>query len=81
MYLIGINDETGLLKEGELFCQFQKDQTAKPVIVKGRVLICRAPALHPGDVRRAVAVDVPELRHLKNVIVFNTAGPRPLPNM
>lgn len=35
----------------------------------------------PGDVRRAFAVDRPELRHLKNVIVFSTKGERDLPNM
>jgi RNA-dependent RNA polymerase len=34
-----------------------------------------------GDVRRCFAVDVPQLRHLKNVIVFNIQGKRDLPNM
>jgi hypothetical protein len=34
-----------------------------------------------GDVQRAFAVDRPELRHLKNVIVFSTQGKRDLPNM
>jgi RNA-dependent RNA polymerase len=34
-----------------------------------------------GDVQRAFAVDRPELRHLKNVIVFSIHGHRDLPNM
>lgn len=37
--------------------------------------------VHPGDVRRVEAVDCPKLRHLRNVIVFNTRGNRDLPNM
>lgn len=38
-------------------------------------------AVHPGDVRKAQCVRRPELMHLKNVIVFNVKGKRPLPNM
>lgn len=37
--------------------------------------------VHPGDVRLVEAVDCPKLRHLRNVIVFNTRGSRDLPNM
>lgn len=81
VYLIGVADETGLLKEGEVFCQFQITETDKPVVVTGPVVVCRAPALHPGDVRTARAVDYAPLRHLKNVVVFSTKGARPLPNM
>jgi RNA-dependent RNA polymerase len=33
-----------------------------------------------GDIRRVQAVDIPQLRHLKNVIVFSTRGARDLPN-
>ncbi|KAK8854698.1 hypothetical protein IAR55_003437 [Kwoniella newhampshirensis] len=81
VFLIGIADETGLLEEGQVFCQFQESDDTKPRIVVNEVLVCRAPALHPGDVRRAWAVDRPELRHLKNVIVFSKKGQRDLPNM
>lgn len=77
----GISDEVSCLREGEIFCQYQKDDSSEPVVVTGEVLVCRAPALHPGDVRRAQAVDYPQLRHLKNAIVFSTQGERPLPNM
>ncbi|WVF67576.1 hypothetical protein IAT40_002334 [Kwoniella sp. CBS 6097] len=78
VFLIGIADETGTLQEGELFCQFQEDENTPPRIVLNDVLICRAPAR---DVRRVRAVDRPELRHLKNVIVFSVRGERDLPSM
>ncbi|ORY35716.1 RNA dependent RNA polymerase-domain-containing protein [Naematelia encephala] len=81
VFLIGIADESGTLKANEVFCQYQESDETEPVIVQSEILICRAPALHPGDVRRAFAVDRPELRHLKNVIVFSVQGERPLPNM
>ena len=41
----------------------------------------RNPCTHPGDVRLLEAVDVPELRHLTNVVVFPSTGLRPLCNM
>lgn len=44
-------------------------------------MVCRAPAMHMGDVRRVKAVDQPRLRHLVNVIVFTVRGKRDLPNM
>lgn len=81
VYLIGVADETGLLKEGEIFVQYQVTESDKPVVVTGSVVVCRAPALHPGDMRTARAVDLPQLRHLKNVVVFSIKGARPLPNM
>lgn len=81
VYLIGVADETGLLKEGEVFVQYQVTENDEPVVVTGAVVVCRAPALHPGDVRTARAVDHPQLRHLKNVVVFSIKGARPLPNM
>ncbi|TYJ52353.1 hypothetical protein B9479_007047 [Cryptococcus floricola] len=81
VFLIGIADETGTLREGEVFCQYQENDGTPPKIVTDEVLVCRAPALHPGDVRRVCAVDAPELRHLKNVIVFSIQGERDLPSM
>ncbi|WVR09517.1 hypothetical protein IAU60_006585 [Kwoniella sp. DSM 27419] len=78
VFLIGIADETGTLKEGEVFCQFQEDEKSAPHVVVNDVLVCRAPAC---DVRRVRAVDRPELRHLKNVIVFSVQGQRDLPSM
>ena len=83
VYLLGIPDELEVLKEGEVFCRYQNpddpDEEAK--IVTGLCIICRAPALHPGDIRRVKAVNRPQLHHLRNVIVFSVKGERDLPNM
>lgn len=42
--LVGIADETGTLKEGEIFCQFQENDESPPKVVVNEVLVCRAPA-------------------------------------
>ena len=41
------------------------------VVVAGTVVVvAKMPALHPGDVRKFEAVDVPGLDHMCDVIVF-----------
>jgi hypothetical protein len=47
-------------------------------VIVGDVLVTKNPCSHPGDIRKVKAVDVPELRHLQNVVVFSTAGERPI---
>jgi RNA-dependent RNA polymerase len=83
VYLLGIPDELEILKEGEVFCRYQNpdDSDEEAQVVTGACIICRAPALHPGDIRRVKAVDRPQLHHLRNVIVFSVKGERDLPNM
>ena len=39
-------------------------------VLVGPVVVSKMPALHPGDVRKLQAVDVPDLKHLRDVIVF-----------
>ncbi|RCI17473.1 hypothetical protein L249_2928 [Ophiocordyceps polyrhachis-furcata BCC 54312] len=56
----------------------QCDQTE---IIKGVCIVGRNPSLHPGDIRVVEAVDVPQLRHLRDEIVFPSTGDRPLPSM
>ncbi|ODA78594.1 hypothetical protein RJ55_05976 [Drechmeria coniospora] len=51
------------------------------VTVEGTCIVGRNPSLHPGDIRVVQAVDCPELRHLKDVVVFPSKGDRPVPNM
>jgi len=41
---VGVADESGTLKENEIFCQFQETEEMEPRVVSGQVLICRAPA-------------------------------------
>ncbi|CAG8586693.1 12512_t:CDS:2, partial [Ambispora gerdemannii] len=46
----------------------------------GEVLVTRNPCLHPGDLSVLYAVDIPQLHHLKNCIVFSQKGQRPAAN-
>jgi RNA dependent RNA polymerase len=81
--LYGIMDETGFLKEGEIFCRMEAEDYGRAVLVRPKVLITRSPALHPGDVQLVEAVDVPEsspLQKLHNCIVFSQHGDRDLPS-
>ena len=75
--LYGIMDETDTLKEGEVFC------CKGGRIITGRVMVTRAPALHPGDAQMVTAVTVPDsspLAALDNCIVFSQRGDRDLPS-
>ena len=75
-------DETETLKEGEIFCAVNSGGCIERLT--GSVMVSRCPALHPGDVQPAVAVDVPEghpLKTLHNVVVFSSQGPRDMPSM
>lgn len=49
--------------------------------ITGICIVGRNPSLHPGDIRVAEAVDVPELRHVKNVVLFPRDGDRDVPSM
>lgn len=82
--LYGIMDETGHLNEGEIFCTFLTDEGIREILVRDRIIVTRAPALHPGDVQYVNAVDVPAnspLRKLHNCVVFSQHGSRDLPSM
>jgi RNA-dependent RNA polymerase len=48
--------------------------------VVGTVVVAKNPCLHPGDIRILEAVDVPELHHLVDCLVFPQNGERPHPN-
>lgn len=50
-------------------------------IVKGLCIVARNPSLHPGDIRVVEAIDVPELHHLRNMVVFPQTGDRDIPGM
>ncbi|KAF8782261.1 putative RNA-dependent RNA polymerase 1 like protein [Argiope bruennichi] len=83
--MLGVIDETGLLNENEVFVQYTKDiycgeTTKDTVILKRVVLVTKNPCLLPGDVRKFRAVDIPELHHIVDCIVFPQKGSRPHPN-
>lgn len=49
-------------------------------VVKGKVVVAKNPCLHPGDIRVLSAVDVPDLHHMVDCVVFPQKGNRPHPN-
>jgi len=76
--LIGVADQTGLLYHGQVYVSIRNGATE--MAFTGPVVVTKNPCLHPGDVRLLDAVIIPELKHLTNVIVFPTRGPRPHPS-
>ncbi len=55
----------------------------RQVLIQDRIAVTRSPALHPGDVQFAKAVNVPPhspLQQLSNVVVFSQHGYRDLPS-
>jgi hypothetical protein len=85
--LYGIMDETNFLKEGQVYITTDDETTSgrqeKNILVRDRIVVTRAPALHPGDVQIVAAVDVPPnypLTDLRNCIVFSQQGLRDLPS-
>lgn len=74
-------DETGFLNEGQIYCSIQNEKS--DLVLKGRVVITRSPAMHPGDVQCVTAVDAPPnspLRSVHNCVVFSSKGDRDLPS-
>ena len=53
---------------------------SRKLVVTGPLVVTRNPCLHPGDVRQLEAVDVHELSHLCDCVVFPRCGPRPHSN-
>jgi len=81
-YLLGVCDETGDLKEGEIFVRISGSEgSSKPRIIEGDCIVVRCPCFHPGDVRVVRAVNCKSLAHLHDVVVFNTKGSRGIPSM
>ncbi|KAF9351754.1 hypothetical protein BGX34_000383, partial [Mortierella sp. NVP85] len=81
-YLLGVCDETGDLKEGEIFVQISGSEgSSKRRIIEAECIVVRCPCFHPGDVRVVRAVNCESLAHLHDVVVFNTKGSRGIPSM
>ncbi|UMM10221.1 hypothetical protein L5515_000094 [Caenorhabditis briggsae] len=90
--MLGVVDETGQLQYGQIFVQYTQNAAKKlPMrgpnmtvpdakIVTGTVLVTKNPCIVTGDVRVFEAVDIPELHHMCDVVVFPQHGPRPHPD-
>jgi hypothetical protein len=81
-HLHGIMDETGYLKEGQIYCVVLVEGVPRAITGKN-LIITRAPALHPGDVQLVEGVSPPAdspLMDLYNCIVFSQNGSRDLPS-
>jgi len=94
-WLVGCLDELGILEHGQCFIRASAPSVNKhflrhsPIFssaskraetIVGTVVIAKNPCLHPGDVRILEAVDVPELHHLVDCLVFPRKGDRPHAN-
>ncbi|KAF2101257.1 RdRP-domain-containing protein [Rhizodiscina lignyota] len=82
--LFGICDPSGepgtngILKPGTCFVRTTLDGDGRAMtIMNTEVMVTRNPCLHPGDLQKFKAVDVPEFAHLIDCIVFPTCGKRP----
>ncbi|XP_075732624.1 uncharacterized protein LOC142775166 [Rhipicephalus microplus] len=81
--MLGVVDTTNKLRYGEVFVQCTKMRSPhvqhkgppKRTVITGTVLVTKCPCVHPGDVRKFTAVDVPELHHVIDCIVFPAHGP------
>jgi RNA-dependent RNA polymerase len=92
---MGVIDETGILNEDEVFIQCSIDNiinsnfkfyeeivksNRNSFIVTAKVVVAKNPCMHAGDVRVLKAVNIPELEHMINCIVFPRRGNRPITN-
>ncbi|XP_037560761.1 uncharacterized protein LOC119439287 isoform X1 [Dermacentor silvarum] len=85
--MLGVVDTTNKLRYGEVFVQcteirsphVQYHEPPKQTVITGTVLVTKCPCLHPGDVQKFTAIDLPELHHVIDCIVFPAHGPRPHP--
>ena len=81
--LLGVPDPYDFLAEGEVFLRVsqgrgRRDESLK--IVEGRVVVCKNPCLHPGDILDLNAVPCARLNHIVDCVVFSTRGSRPIPD-
>lgn len=65
----------------QVFVQLSKNADGKPEVILGPMLLARNPSLHPGDVRMVCGVDIPQLHHMKDVVVLPQTGDRDIASM
>ena len=66
----------------EIFVQISRVTSPGTIdIIEGVCILARNPSLHPGDIRVVRAVNVPQLHHLKDVVVLPQTGDRDIAGM
>ena len=90
--MIGIVDEYNVLKPDQVYIQYtildrdsnddddNNNNNKTKILDNRKVVITKNPCHHPGDIRTFTAVNYPQLKHLKDVIVFSQQGDRPAPH-
>jgi RNA-dependent RNA polymerase len=73
--------EARISKLPQIYVQIDMEGDGRYQALEGICCIYRNPSLHPGDVRVVHAVDRPQLRYLKDVLVLPQTGDRDLGNM
>ena len=87
-HMLGVTDESGLLQEGQVFVQYAKFNSTftsdvkqhEWEILEGEILVTKAPTMVTGDARKFKAVNIPQLHHHRDVVVFAQKGERPDPD-
>ncbi|TFA98169.1 putative RNA-dependent RNA polymerase SHL2 [Trichoderma ghanense] len=81
-YIYMAADFTSTLEEDEVHLsfstKFQAEGFSDTLLEDMDILVARAPAHLPSDIQRVKVVSRPELRKLKDVIIFSTKGRDPL---
>lgn len=81
-YVYMAADFSSTLEEGEVHLsfstKFQAEGFSDTLLEQMDILVARAPAHLPSDIQRVKVVSRPELRRLKDVIIFSTKGSVPL---
>ncbi|RDW72796.1 hypothetical protein BP6252_06703 [Coleophoma cylindrospora] len=71
-------DTATKLNPGTCFVRITDYDTGQArTLINTDILVTRNPCLHPGDLQKFRAVDIPEFSHLVDCIVFPTTGNRP----
>ena len=65
----------------EVFVQVSTGLNGRFKVIEGVMALARNPSLHPGDIRVVRGVDIPELHHLKDVVVLPQTGDRDVAGM
>lgn len=81
-YIYMAADFSSTLEEGEVHLsfstKFQAEGFSDTLLEDMDILVARAPAHLPSDIQKVKVVSRPELRKLKDVIIFSTKGSGPL---